>query len=57
MKTWIARIALCAAATLSHAQDAKAPTAPQNRMKTCNAEAKGIKGDERKQFMSSCLKG
>lgn len=31
----------------------------QNKMKTCNAEAakKNLKGDERKAFMSSCLKG
>ena len=30
----------------------------QNKMKTCNAEAKesGKKGDERKMFMSECLK-
>ena len=29
-----------------------------NRMKTCNADAKakGLKGDERKAFMSDCLK-
>ena len=33
---------------------------PQHsRMKTCNAEAakKQLKGDERRAFMSSCLKG
>lgn len=31
----------------------------QNRMKTCNAEAgkKDLHGDERKKFMSACLKG
>jgi hypothetical protein len=29
----------------------------QNRMKTCNAEAKGKKGDERRGFMSQCLRG
>lgn len=31
----------------------------QDRMKACNAEAKGkgLKGGERKTFMSSCLKG
>ena len=29
----------------------------QEKMKTCNADAgkKGLKGDERKQFMSDCL--
>ena len=31
----------------------------QNKMKTCNAEAgkKNLKGEERKAFMSACLKG
>lgn len=31
----------------------------QDKMKSCNAEAKSkaLKGDERKKFMSSCLKG
>lgn len=31
----------------------------QDKMKTCNADAKAknLKGDERKKFMSSCLKG
>jgi len=28
----------------------------QNKMVTCNKEAAGKKGDERKQFMSECLK-
>jgi hypothetical protein len=30
----------------------------QERMKACNAQAteKGLKGDDRKKFMSSCLK-
>jgi hypothetical protein len=33
------------------------PTAQQNKMKTCNAEAgkKDLKGDERKAFMKDCL--
>ena len=36
-----------------------AQTAQQAKMKTCNAEAgkKGLKGDERRAFMSACLKG
>ncbi len=36
---------------------AEKPT-QQNRMKTCNADAKAksLKGDERKAFMSQCLK-
>ncbi|RYH28686.1 MAG: PsiF repeat protein [Alcaligenaceae bacterium] len=32
-----------------------AQTAQQNLMGTCNAEASGKKGDERKAFMKSCL--
>ena len=31
--------------------------AQQERMKDCNAKASDKKGDERKAFMSSCLKG
>jgi hypothetical protein len=34
-----------------------AETAQQTRMKECNAQAKGKTGDERKSFMSACLKG
>ena len=35
-----------------------AATAQQNKMTTCNADAsaKTLKGDERKAFMSACLK-
>ena len=33
------------------------PSTPQERMKDCNVKAKGMKGDERKNFMSTCLKG
>ena len=37
----------------------KTLTPQQERMKACNADpkAKELKGDERKAFMSSCLKG
>ncbi|WP_395683832.1 PsiF family protein [Dokdonella sp.] len=37
----------------------KALTAQQQRMKNCNAEAKAqsLKGDDRRGFMSTCLKG
>ncbi|TFW24350.1 PsiF family protein [Duganella callida] len=31
------------------------PTAQQNKMKTCNADAGDKKGDERKAFMKQCL--
>ena len=36
-----------------------AKTKQQDKMKSCNAEAKAkaLKGDERKKFMSACLKG
>ena len=36
---------------------AKALTPQQQRMKDCNTQATGKKGDERKAFMSTCLKG
>jgi psiF repeat len=32
-------------------------TSQQQRMKDCNAQASGMTGDARKQFMSSCLSG
>lgn len=32
-------------------------TPQQDKMKACNAEAKGKKGDERKAFMKECLSG
>ena len=57
--TLIAGALLALASVGAHAADTdkKAPTQQQQRMKTCNADAKGKKGDERKAFMSSCLKG
>ena len=59
------RLVLAAALAVSlplYAQDKKEekkkPTEQQQRMADCNkqASAKGMKGDERKGFMSSCLK-
>lgn len=46
-------------ATGATAADEKKPTAQQSKMKTCNKDAgdKKLKGDERKKFMSECLKG
>lgn len=43
---------------LAHAdeKEKKEPTAQQNRMAMCNKDAGDKKGDERKQFMSECLK-
>lgn len=36
---------------------AQAQTEQQNKMKSCNAEAKGKSGDERRAFMKQCLQG
>ncbi|MCY1282286.1 Phosphate starvation-inducible protein PsiF precursor [compost metagenome] len=54
----ILRIPLLAFALLFSLQGLAANTAQQERMKTCNADAtaKALKGDERKAFMSNCLK-
>ena len=44
----------------AHAREARhEPNEQQNRMKSCNEEAgrKHLQGDERRQFMSACLKG
>ncbi len=40
------------------AKPVASPATPQERMKTCNASATGLKltGDARKAFMSTCLK-
>ena len=47
------------AGTLSVASgaDEKESNPQQERMKACNAQAEDKNGDERKAFMSSCLKG
>lgn len=52
------RIPLLLLALLCSAQGFAATTAQQDKMKTCNADAtaKSLKGDERKAFMSNCLK-
>ena len=61
MKKWLALLAAagCALSLAVHAADApaKAPTAQQQKMTTCNADAKtkALKGDERKAFMKECL--
>ena len=34
---------------------AQAQTAQQSKMSTCNKDAAGKKGDERKEFMKECL--
>ena len=59
------KLAFLAAALLSfgvvHAADPApaadaAPNKQQNKMSMCNKDAEGKKGDERKKFMSECLK-
>ncbi len=53
----VAAVGLGLTSFSARAEDAK--PSQQQRMKDCNAEAKkkDMKGDERKGFMSSCLKG
>ena len=51
--TFLAGMFVCGFAT---AQDKKAANPQQTKMAACNKEAGDKKGDERKQFMSSCLK-
>ena len=51
-------IAACLALPLAaHAADEKKMTQQQNKMATCNqdAKAKSLEGDARKKFMSECL--
>ena len=50
---------LLSAGLVSAATDDKPHTPQTERMKTCNAEAKDkhLTGDERRHFMSECLKG
>jgi len=50
-------LSLAAGATFAADAPAKAVTPQQQRMKDCNAQATGKHGDERKAFMSTCLKG
>jgi hypothetical protein len=65
MRLLIATLCLAFAASGAFAQDKKdakkeptvAQKKQQERMKDCNAKAGDKKGDERKKFMSSCLKG
>jgi hypothetical protein len=61
MRLLIAAVCLAFAATGAYAQEKKEPTAAQKkqqtRMKECNERAGDKKGDERKKFMSACLKG
>ncbi|HRI92017.1 MAG TPA: PsiF family protein [Accumulibacter sp.] len=63
MKGWIALVALVfttggAFAAEGKKEPSEAQKAQQEKMKSCNAEAKekALAGDGRKQFMSNCLK-
>ena len=60
MKGLIAALSLSLVALPGYAQEKKEPSAAQKkqqeRMKDCNAKAEGKKGDDRKKFMSECLK-
>ena len=51
MKVALSLIAIALAATVGTAQ----ATPQQDKMKSCNADAKDKKGDERKAFMKECL--
>lgn len=55
MKSIIVTTAFALITVCVHAQDQKQPTAQQALMATCNKEATGKKGDERKVFMKTCL--
>ena len=61
MRMLITAICLAFATTAAYAQDKKEASAAQKkqqtRMKECNERAGDKKGDERKKFMSACLKG
>ena len=48
--TFVAALALLATAHGAHAL-----TAQQEKMKSCNKDATGKKGDDRKAFMKECL--
>lgn len=58
MKKLLSLLALGLSLTLAtaHADEKKEPTAQQSKMATCNKEATGKVGDDRKAFMSECLK-
>ncbi|HVI55520.1 MAG TPA: PsiF family protein [Luteibacter sp.] len=54
----VASLLAFSASAIAAPQAAKKELTPQQqRMSTCNTQATGKKGDDRKTFMSSCLKG
>jgi hypothetical protein len=46
-----------APAASAEEKEAKPAAPQQQRMRDCNAEAKGMQGQERKDFMKQCLSG
>jgi psiF repeat-containing protein len=50
-------LSFAAASAFAAEAPARTLTPQQQRMKDCNSQAAGKKGDERHAFMSSCLKG
>jgi hypothetical protein len=55
MKYLLTALSLVVASLSVSAYAADAPTDQQSKMGTCNKDAAGKKGDERKAFMKSCL--
>jgi psiF repeat-containing protein len=57
-RLWIAAVLGLFTATGAYAQQ-QGTTPQQQRMKDCNVQAskQNLKGDERRSYMSSCLKG
>jgi len=53
----VSLLALSAGLAAQDAPPKKDLTPQQQRMSTCNTQASGKTGDDRKTFMSSCLKG
>jgi hypothetical protein len=54
MRRYLVAVAILAALTVPASAQFNSQ---QQRMKDCNAQASGMSGDARKQFMSSCLSG
>jgi hypothetical protein len=57
LTTLVLALSLAAGSALAGEAPAKVLTPQQQKMKGCNAEAKGKHGDERRAFMSACRKG
>jgi hypothetical protein len=54
MRRYLVAVAILAALTVPASAQLNSQ---QQKMKDCNAQASGMSGDARKQFMSSCLSG